>query len=82
MKCRCDTCPTIGDCKQAFGRYWSEKSSGGTGCEHPFSYERRRAPKREAEPKTHPMPTYTPPPSPGMFTRRKKKTIKTQGELL
>lgn len=33
---RCEICPTIADCKTAFGKYWLEKSHGGKGCSHPF----------------------------------------------
>ena len=40
MKQRCETCPTISDCKTAFGKYWNDKSAGGTGCNHPFGYRR------------------------------------------
>ena len=32
----CATCPTIADCKHAFGKYWLDKSNGGVGCKHPF----------------------------------------------
>ena len=34
---RCEICPTIADCKTAFGKYWLEKSHGGKGCCHPFT---------------------------------------------
>ena len=40
MKQRCEECATIGDCKHAFGKYWGDKSLGGVGCDHPFSYQR------------------------------------------
>ncbi len=30
----------MSDCKTAFGKYWNDKSSGGTGCNHPFGYRR------------------------------------------
>lgn len=36
MKYSCDNCPTAADCRQAFGRYWNEKSRDGTGCDHRF----------------------------------------------
>lgn len=32
----CGACSALTQCKQAFGRYWADKSHGGTGCEHPF----------------------------------------------
>lgn len=32
----CDVCPAIADCKHAFGKFWPDKSSNGTGCKHPF----------------------------------------------
>ena len=48
MKNRCGTCPTIGDCKTAFGRYWTERSHGGAGCDRRFQY-RRQAGQRLAE---------------------------------
>jgi len=40
VKQHCETCPTIQDCKEAFGRYWLEKSHGGVGCRFPFKYDR------------------------------------------
>ena len=41
MRQRCENCPTKADCVATFGIYWSDKSGGGVGCEHPFG--RRRA---------------------------------------
>lgn len=43
---KCAECPTIADCKNAFGKYWAEKSANGTGCKTPFAYDRtaRRTP--------------------------------------
>ena len=38
MKNRCETCPTIGHCKKAFGRYWADRSHGGVGCDLRFRY--------------------------------------------
>ena len=38
MKHQCETCPTIGDCKRAFGRYWTDRSHGGVGCDSRFQY--------------------------------------------
>lgn len=35
---RCAVCPSIKDCKMAFGKYWQDKSRGGIGCVHPFAY--------------------------------------------
>lgn len=49
---KCAECKTIADCKQAFGKYWPEKSSNGTGCEHPFAYDR---PKRKVLPPRPPV---------------------------
>ena len=40
MRQRCESCPTKADCVAAFGIYWSDKSGGGVGCEHPFAYRR------------------------------------------
>ena len=40
MRQRCESCPTKADCVAAFGIYWSDKSGGGVGCEHPFDYRR------------------------------------------
>ena len=40
MRQRCENCPTKADCVAAFGIYWSDKSGGGVGCEHPFAYKR------------------------------------------
>ena len=40
MRQRCESCPTKADCVAAFGIYWSDKSGGGVGCEHPFGYRR------------------------------------------
>lgn len=33
----CKCCPTIADCKAAFGKYWIDKSDGGKGCRNPFA---------------------------------------------
>ena len=33
---KCAECQVIGDCKHAFGKYWSVKSRGGEGCSKPF----------------------------------------------
>ena len=50
MRQRCESCPTKLDCVSAFGVYWSEKSGGGVGCEHPFAYRRDRdAARRDGE---------------------------------
>jgi len=38
VKGHCETCPTAGDCKTAFGKFWGEKSRGGVGCDTPFRY--------------------------------------------
>jgi len=35
---RCADCKTAADCKQAFGKYWADRSRGGIGCAHPFAY--------------------------------------------
>lgn len=40
MKQKCESCPTKLDCVSAFGIFWSEKSQGGQGCNHPFRYTR------------------------------------------
>ena len=40
MRQRCESCPTKADCVATFGIYWSDKSGGGVGCEHPFAYRR------------------------------------------
>lgn len=42
LRNRCRECPTIEDCREAFGRWWAEKSRGGRGCNNPFSYARPR----------------------------------------
>lgn len=33
---KCAECQVIGDCKHAYGKYWSVKSHGGEGCSKPF----------------------------------------------
>ncbi len=33
---KCAVCQVVGDCKHAFGKYWSIKSRGGEGCSKPF----------------------------------------------
>lgn len=33
---KCAKCQVVGDCKHAFGKYWSIKSRGGEGCSKPF----------------------------------------------
>ena len=38
MRWHCETCETIADCKKAFGRYWTDKSHGGVGCDYRFRY--------------------------------------------
>lgn len=35
---RCADCPTINDCKTAFGKFWKDKSGGGIGCKCRFAY--------------------------------------------
>lgn len=39
MRNSCATCGSRETCRRTFGRYFNEKSSGGTGCEHrlPFT---------------------------------------------
>ncbi len=39
MRNSCATCGSRETCRRTFGRYFNEKSSGGTGCEHrvPFA---------------------------------------------
>ena len=44
---RCADCKTAADCKQAFGKYWQDKSGGGIGCVHPFAYAKLEKPKPE-----------------------------------
>ncbi len=44
---RCADCKTAADCKQAFGRYWQDRSRGGIGCAHPFAYAKPEKPKPE-----------------------------------
>ena len=46
MRQLCESCPTKAYCVATFGIYWSDKSGGGVGCEHPFAY-RRDAEARE-----------------------------------
>ena len=36
LKRYCKDCPTIEDCRHAFGKYWMGKSRNGTGCNCPF----------------------------------------------
>ncbi|MBR6588434.1 MAG: hypothetical protein IKK82_13570 [Kiritimatiellae bacterium] len=36
---QCDSCTAIATCKRTFGRFWSDKSSSGNGCNHPLHYE-------------------------------------------
>lgn len=33
---RCEGCAALADCRQAFGRFWGEKSRGGIGCDSSF----------------------------------------------
>ena len=42
IKQHCNSCSTIADCKQAFGAFWGDKSRGGTGCSHPFTYRHKK----------------------------------------
>lgn len=42
MRNRCETCDGLNACRRAFGRYWGDRSSGGTGCDH-------RIPLRDAD---------------------------------
>lgn len=50
----CSECPTIADCKRAFGKYWSVKSDSGRGCLYPFAYDQVAAPPP-------PKPKFRPP---------------------
>ena len=34
---RCAECQAMPDCKASFGRFWADRSSGGVGCNRPFS---------------------------------------------
>ena len=43
MRQLCESCLTKADCVAVFGIYWSDKSGGGVGCEHPFAYRRDAA---------------------------------------
>jgi hypothetical protein len=38
----CASCATAADCKQAFGKFWRDRSRGGVGCNVPFAYIRLR----------------------------------------
>lgn len=49
MRQRCESCQTKAECVAAFGIYWSDKSGGGVGCEHPFAYRRDHAAERNRE---------------------------------
>lgn len=40
MRQLCESCPTKADCVATFGIYWSDKSGGGVGCEHPIGQRR------------------------------------------
>ena len=40
MMQRCESCPMKAECVARFGIYWSDKSGGGVGCEHPFGQRR------------------------------------------
>ena len=40
MRQWCENCPTKADCVATFGIYWSDKSGGGVGCEHPIGQRR------------------------------------------
>jgi hypothetical protein len=44
FKAICNMCPAINDCKEAFGKFWGEKSNGGKGCRHPFGGWSRKPP--------------------------------------
>lgn len=90
MRQRCETCPTIGDCKQAFGRYWMDKSSNGNGCNHPFAYNRGISEKPTTRPPA-PIPAPQPEIRPKVIAapivkfrsgRRNKSKSLTQGELI
>ena len=37
----CAQCPAVERCKQTFGRFWRDKSSGGTGCNVPLPHDAR-----------------------------------------
>ena len=71
MTNRCETCPTIGDCKRAFGRYWTDRSHGGTGCDRRFEYRREETPRAQTAP------------APGTSrSTARKRTTKKQEKLI
>lgn len=39
---RCDACPSLSQCRAAFGTFWLDRSSGGKGCQHPFTANRQQ----------------------------------------
>ena len=63
----CAQCPAVERCKQTFGRFWRDKSSGGTGCNVPLPQDARECPLSPPS-KTHVM-------------SRPKRTDATQGEF-
>ena len=42
MKLKCIKCENITECRYTFGRFWTLRSSDGTGCDHPFIPDRKR----------------------------------------
>lgn len=49
MKNSCQGCDVITECRQAFGRYWFDKSSRGMGCNVKFpGYDIRKGEKKQA----------------------------------
>ncbi len=55
VKMRCDVCKAVAWCKEAFGKYWNDKSGGGIGCNSPLPQDGRYNPAITA-------PTHRPPP--------------------
>ena len=45
----CAQCPAVERCKQTFGQFWSDKSSGGTGCNVPLLQDARERPYKPSE---------------------------------
>ena len=57
---RCAECQAMPDCKAAFGRFWADRSSGGVGCNHPFSGWRRAEANWPAQPQSSTQKCFTP----------------------
>lgn len=56
VKMRCDDCKAVAWCKEAFGKYWPEKSHNGEGCTCPLPQDGRYSPLTITKPTRRPLP--------------------------